>query len=163
LQKLLTVAAIAAVLLAAASLILGRWPEGQTAASSESSQNAASESLPLAETVPVHFWISNQSLGTGIAALQMTVALDGTVIFDELMAVETQHNVAQVDVDLEPGPHNIDVTVGAPHNLLTSEAVEIDGEVWIFIRFWFDPVSVHENQQTPIITIDTFDQAPGIS
>ncbi len=161
-QKLLTLAAIAVVLLAAASLILWRWPDGHTVASSESSQNAASESLPLAETVPIHFWISNQSLGTGIAAVQMTVALDGAVIFDQEMAVEGQHNVAEVDAALEPGSHDIDVTVGAPHNLLTSEAIEITGEVWIFIRFWFDPVSVHENQQTPTTTIDVFGDAPGI-
>ena len=79
------------------------------------------------------------------------------------MAVETQHNVATVDQTVSAGSHAIDVTVGDPYNLSTSQAVDIAAEVWIFVRFWFDPQSVHENQQTPIITIDTFDQAPGIS
>ena len=115
-----------------------------------------------AQTVPVHFLISNQSLGTGIAAVQMTVTLDGAVIFDQLMAVETQHNVAEVDQAVSPGSHDIGVTVGAPYNLSTSQAVDIAAEVWIFVRFWFDPQSVHVNQQTPTITIDTFDRAPGL-
>ena len=111
---------------------------------------------------PVHLWISNQSLGTGIASVQMTVALDDAVIIDEPMAVETQHNVATVDQTVSAGSHDIDVTVGDPYDLLTSETVEISGEVWIFVRFWFDPQSVHENQQTPTTTIDVFDKEPGI-
>ncbi len=109
-----------------------------------------------------HLWISNQSLGTGIASVQMTVALDDAVVLDEPMAVETQHNVAMVDQTVSAGSHDIDVTVGDPYDLLTSETVEISGEVWIFVRFWFDPQSVHENQQTPTTTIDVFDKEPGI-
>ena len=134
-QKRVAFATVAVALLIAASLILWLWAGSDIAASPESSETTASQVLPLEDTVPVHIWISNQSLGTGIAALQMTVALDGAVIFDEMMAVETQHNVAMIDNAVTAGAHGVDVTVGAPHNLLTSEAIEISDEVWIFVSF----------------------------
>lgn len=113
-------------------------------------------------SVPVHFWISNQSLGTGISAVQMTVNLDGIVIFDQSMPVGTQHNVAMVDQNISAGSHTIIVKAGDPYSLSKETVVYVSGELWILVRFWFDPISVHENQQMPTITVDVFDKSPGI-
>jgi hypothetical protein len=113
-------------------------------------------------SVSVHFWISNQSLGTGIPAVQMTVNLDGTVIFDESMTVGTQHNVAVVDQNTSTGPHTITVGAGAPYSLSEEAVVDVSGELWILVRFWYDPISVQEDQRTPTITVDVFDKSPGI-
>jgi hypothetical protein len=113
-------------------------------------------------SVKVHFWISNQSLGTGISEVEMTVSLDGKRIFREHMDVEHQHNVAKLSRSVAPSSHSVRVEVGKPY--FVSKRVEIDvvEERWVFVRFWFDPQSVHPNQHTPTITIDVFDELPGL-
>lgn len=120
------------------------------------------EPAPVGSQVPLHIWVSNQSLGTGIAEVRMTVSLNGRRLFNELMAVGTQHNVAMVDAKVSRGSHKITTVVGDPYRLTTDELVEVAGERWVLVRFWYDPISVHENQRTPTITVDSFDADPGI-
>ena len=113
-------------------------------------------------TVPLHLWVSNQSLGTGISEVQMTVSLEDEVVFDQSMAVGTQHSVATVDESIPPGLYTITVAVGEPYGVTLDEVIDVSSERWLFVRFWYDPVSVHENQQTPTITMDSFDATPVI-
>jgi hypothetical protein len=113
-------------------------------------------------SLPVHFWISNQSLGTEISEVQMTVSLDSKVIFDQSMAVEYQHNFAFVDQDLPSGSHAITVIVGDPYFLSTREIVDVSSEHWIVIQLWFDPFSIYKSLQTPSISVDILDNNPGI-
>lgn len=117
--------------------------------------------------VNVHFWISNQSLGPGVPGeVRMVVSIwkDGTKIeiFNKVMAVLDQHNVAFVDRSLPTGAHKITVEVGDPYRLSMDATVEVANEVWIFIRFWYDPESVYEGQRAPKITVDVFDRPPGV-
>lgn len=114
-------------------------------------------------TVPVHFWVSNQSLGTGISSVQMTVALDGGSDFvNQLMAVDIQHTIAEVDQNVSIGSHDIDVFVGSPYSLSTSTSVSISGETWVLVAFFFDPMSAHVAQHTPTIQVTLFSSEPGI-
>ena len=92
----------------------------------------------------------------------MSLSVAGVLLFDKSMAVGTQHTVATVDESVLPGSYDIIVSVGEPYEVTLEETVDISSERWFFVRFWYDPVSVHENQQTPTITIDSFDTAPGI-
>ena len=77
------------------------------------------------------------------------------------MDVDTQHTVAKVDQNVETGSRGIDVTVGTPYSFGTTTSVSITVEAWILVRFWFDPVSAHTNQQTETITVDVFSSEPG--
>lgn len=115
----------------------------------------------------VHFWISNQSLGPGVPReVRMVVSLRAgesrIKIFDRVMAVLDQHNVAFVDGSLPKGSHKITVEVGAPYHLSLDATVEVTGETWVFVRFWYDPESVYEDQLLPSITVDVFEAQPGI-
>ena len=92
----------------------------------------------------------------------MTLDLDGMVILDEFMTVGTQHNVAVVDQNTSAGSHTIIVGAGDPYSLSKETVVDVSGELWILVRFWYDPISVHENQRTPSITVDILDKSPGI-
>jgi hypothetical protein len=123
---------------------------------------AGCQPKPGGEKMQVHFWVSNQSLGTDVDTVKIEVNLDGSNIFEKNMAVETQHNIAMVDQIVSIGTHNIEVEIGDPYNISKSAEVEIQYEKWIFVRFWFDPLSVHADQNTPTITIDEFDESPGI-
>lgn len=115
----------------------------------------------------VHFWISNQSLGPGVPReVRMAVSLwvgDSKIkIFDRVMAVLDQHNVAFVEGSLPKGTHRVWVEVGDPYRLSTEAVVEVTGESWVFVRFWFDPESVYEGQWKPKITVDVFERPPGV-
>lgn len=115
-----------------------------------------------AQTETVHFWVSNQSLGTGVASVPMTVALDGgSTFFSQTMAVDTQHTVAKVDQSVSAGSHDVDVTVGTPYSLATSTSVSISGETWILVGFFFDPVGAHVAQETQTIQVTVFSSEPG--
>ncbi len=115
-----------------------------------------------APSVPLHFWISNQSVGTSTKEVQMTVSVDGRVIFDRLMAVLTQHNIAALDQEVPSGARRIDVKVGTPYALSIDKVVEIAGERWIFVRFRYDPQSVAAAERSPSIVVDVFKEMPGI-
>lgn len=116
---------------------------------------------PSPATVPVHLWISNQSLGAATSEVQMTISSKGQAVFDQSVAAGTQHSVVKVDENLLPGSYEIDVSVREPF-VTFQHVADVTSESWLFIRFWYDPESVHENQQTPTITVDSFDSAPGI-
>jgi hypothetical protein len=92
----------------------------------------------------------------------MTVSLDSKVVFDQSMAVEYQHNFAFVDQDIPFGSHAITVIVGDPYFLSIREVVEITSEQWIIIQFWFDPLSIYKDLQTPSISVDVLENNPGI-
>ena len=169
---LLTIPALAGLLVLAIVLFASSLRDGPAGAAADSGDNAqpvseaavpaADEITAPAGTPAIHFLISNQSLGTGIAELPMTVSLDDVDIFDEMLPVETQHHVVKVDQDVSSGSHDVEVTVGEPHNLSESTLVEVTGEVWLLIQFWFDPLSAHEDQHTPFITIDVRDKASAL-
>ena len=114
-----------------------------------------------ASPFPLHFWISNQSLGTGVEEVQIRVALDGPVIFDQFMAVGMQHNVAEVDQTVDSGEHTVNVSVPS-HSLTTQEVIDVQGETWVLIAFFYDPQSAHAAQHTPTIQVTVFDTEPGI-
>ena len=114
---------------------------------------------PALTTVPVHLWISNQSIGT--LEVQMTVNLNGQVVFDQSVVTGDQHNVVVVDENIPLGSHVIDIGVQEP-SVTFRKVIDVSGEIWLLVRFWYDPESVHENQQTPTITVDISDAAPGI-
>ena len=44
----------------------------------------------VATAVPLHFWISNQSLGTDIPEVPLSIDFDGEVIFNQPMKVGAQ-------------------------------------------------------------------------
>ncbi len=92
----------------------------------------------------------------------MTVSVDGRVIFDRLMAVLTQHNIAALDQEVPSGARRIDVKVGTPYALSIDKVVEIAGERWIFVRFRYDPQSVAAAERSPSIVVDVFKEMPGI-
>jgi hypothetical protein len=110
---------------------------------------------------PVHFWLSNQSLGTGLGTVNMTVQLDGAPFLSKSLDVGKQHDVDKTDTNLVSGSHGIEVTV-SPYSTANARQITVDHELWVLIRFWYDPVSAHASQHTPTITIDVFDHNPGI-
>ena len=112
-------------------------------------------------TFPVHFWISNQSLGTGINTLTMTLEVDATPVFTQPMDVGTQHNIEIVDQNLASGLHSVKGTVPF-YGVEKTQEINVDQELWIFVRFWYDPLSAHESQHTPDIAMDISHEAPGI-
>jgi hypothetical protein len=113
-------------------------------------------------TIPTHFLVSNQSLGTGISAVKMTVSLDSEVILDQQMAVEDQHNFAAIDQNTSPGSHAVSVIVGDPYFLSTRKVVDIIDERRIVIEFWFNPLSIYIDERSPAIIINVLDENPGI-
>ncbi|MCH8813691.1 MAG: hypothetical protein IH957_01155 [Chloroflexi bacterium] len=165
---LLTIPALAGILALAIIIVGSSLRDGSADAATDSPQPdasavpAAGDVIAPAGTLSIHFLISNQSLGTGIAELPMTVSLDDADVFDEMLPVETQHHVVRVNQDVSSGSHEIAVTVGDPHNISESTVVEVTGDVWLLIQFWFDPQSAHEDQHTPFITIEIRDKAPAL-
>lgn len=122
-----------------------------------------------ASPYPLHFWVSNQSLGTGIEEVWMRVTLDDVdVILDQLMAVGMQHNVEVVDRSAESGEHDVEVEVfvnppyDPPPDVETVEVVDVQGETWVLVAYFYDPVSAHVAQHTPTIEVTVLDTEPGI-
>ena len=129
-----------------------------------SSTPAAQPSTPTptsGATMKTHFWISNQSLGTGVSNVAMKVEVDGAVILDKSLDVGKQHNYTMVDKDLASGAHTVKATVANP-STTAQKSVGVNTETWVLVRFWYDPQSSYANQVSPSITIDSFDHNPGI-
>jgi hypothetical protein len=114
------------------------------------------------QSLPLHLWISNQSLGTDTSDVQMTISLDGTVLFDKVMAFGTGHNVAMVDQNIVSGTHTINIKVGNPHSLSSDKVIDMTGELWVSVEFWFNPGSPDANQRVPFISVEVSDTSPVI-
>jgi hypothetical protein len=94
---------IAAVALSLA--LAGCSGDDPTATPSPTSSPAPSatrtEAAPI--LLPIYFWITNQSLEIGLLEVQISLSVDSDLLFDESMAVGTQHTVATVEESVLPG------------------------------------------------------------
>ena len=123
--------------------------------------SAKASAMPVgSQPVAAHFWITNQALGA--PAVEIKVSLDGQQIFDQNLAVEDQYNLAVVDEFASAGTHTLMVEVGSPYLISLNKAVDLSSEKWVIVGFWFDPKSPLADEQVPHISVDVFDQQPGI-
>ena len=55
---------------------------------------------------------------------------------------------------------SVKATVAQPATSL-QKTINVTAEIWVLVRFWFDPND--PAMSTPFITIDTFDRDPGVN
>ncbi|HZQ08212.1 MAG TPA: hypothetical protein VFD70_16630 [Anaerolineae bacterium] len=152
------------VVIAASILMLSVLALSYVAHAQSESATPTAPPLPSAteSSLPVHFWITNQALSQTVKAVQITLLLDGQVLFDQSMEVGDQHHVAVVDQTIPNGIHTLTVQVGEPYNLSTDAALDINGEQWIIAAFWLTPQPENVQARLPHITVDAFDTPPAI-
>ena len=124
--------------------------------------NTSSSTNVNSQAVPLHVWVTNQALLAAVKTVQMTVSLDGQVIFDKSMDVGDQDNYATIDQNVSTGSHTITVKVGNPYTLSMQKNIDVSDERWVIAAFWLAPQGQVTDPQGPQITIDVFDVQPGI-
>jgi len=86
--------------------------------------------------IPLHIFISNQSLTLTVAAL--TVRLNGQQLFHRDMAVGTQHTWERVATAVTRGEHSLVVSEGNTQTQ-TTEEITVERELWIVVTFQSPP------------------------
>lgn len=84
----------------------------------------------------LHIFVSNQSMAMAVAEIDVTI--DGQQVFHREMATGTQHNWGEVTLPVVSGEHLV-VLTEANTRTRTSEAINVDRELWIAVRFSSPP------------------------
>lgn len=84
------------------------------------------------DTVPFRISVTNGS--HDIPEVRLVIELDGEAIIDDAFLVKNDHDWADYDLQLDPGPH--DITVTAPeHGVDMTESFTLDGQRWSLVQF----------------------------
>ena len=103
----------------------------------------------------LHIYVSNQSFD--IDPVLIEVYIDDQAVVCQEFAVEGQHNWILFDIALEPGEHTIHA-IGNGGTAEFTEQVDLAGERWAVIDFWWYPGDAAEQ-----LTFDIYDQPIGFA
>jgi hypothetical protein len=83
---------------------------------------------------PIHLYVSNQSSENPYA--NITILVDGEIIFQEQCWVDDSHNWTLVEFNLTCGKHTFEA-LESDNNMSKIWTYNIRGERWIVINYWY--------------------------
>lgn len=110
---------------------------GVIAASATVAPASAGEILVRARapSVELHLAVSNQSLVQPQADVR--VRLDGDLVFEETLPVDTQHHYRRFSVRVPPGDHLLRLEE-ARAGVVREASIPVEGETWVRVKYAHD-------------------------
>lgn len=129
-----------------------------TAQSDEPAQATASD-----QPVPVGLSVSNQSFDDPSAAL--TINIDGTVVFDQRLDVQGQHNWVGLELALHPGEQELVARSDSGlEGTFTFTIPEGDPRYLVVAYWWYNGEEDEEERgDKSRFTLDVRDEPPGFA